>query len=226
MNTVEAILEDLDVLIDGAMWAHAHGYWKAGHGLDHEHGVDLSKSDEQKLANANTYDLDVGGDQRCRDAYQHTVRAITHADADIAAMLLSDGVRFQPQVERLDDYAFPTHLRRASRRLRWRLSRVDAERHKPRLKTIRSDFDKAIRGLSKALEVGSTVVYTAHKDTVCRTCEIRPRPNKKAECNTCASWRHRHNGTSRPTRLDSDSINQARAAKVRRMERDEGWGVA
>lgn len=224
MSTLDAILDDLATLVDGAMWAHAHGYSKAGRGLDAEHGADLSRTEAQRES-GETYDLDIG-DNRCRVAYERAVRAISRADVLTAAMLLSDGVRYQLAVDPLTDYAFPSHLRRTANRLRWRLGKLDADKHAVRLGTVRSSLDRAVRGLSKALDHGPTSVYTAHKDALCRTCEIRPRPKKRAECNTCTSWRHRHNGASRPVSLDADSINQARAAKVRRMDRDEGWGVA
>lgn len=224
MSTVEAICADLDKLVDGAMWAHAYGYSKAGRGLDAEHGTDLSRT-ELERERGDVYDLDIGH-HKARVAYQGAVRSVSRADRLVAAMLLGQGLTYQLPVDRLDDYAFPFYLRRSAWRLRWRLSRVDEDQHKHRLVTIRSNLDRAVRGMTKALDSGSTVVYTAHRERPCRTCGIRERASKKAECNTCATWRARHDGATRPITLDTGPLNEARAAQARRMARGEGWGVA
>lgn len=219
--TVEAVLADLDKLVDQAMWAHAAGYGKAGRGLDAERGVDLSKTEKER-EDGPTFDLQIG-DHGCRVAYQRAVRAVSRSDRLAAGLLLRQGVTMQLPYEPLNDYAAPFYLRRAAHRLRWRLDRVDADQHR-RLTTMRTALDRAIRGLSKALDYGPTTSYTAHRENPCRTCGIRERVAKKAECATCATWRVRHDGKTRPVELDLGPVRQARAAQARRAARGEGWG--
>lgn len=219
---IEAILDDLERLLDSAMWAHTHGYSKAGRGLDAEHGADLSRTEAER-AEGPTYDLDLG-DHRCRVAYQHAVRAVSRSDRRVAAMLLADGYAMQLPVEMLNDYVFPYYLRRTIHRLRWRLRRVNEETHKERLRSVEVMIRRAADGLADALEDG-TKLYTAHKDNPCPTCGVRDKAAKKSECNTCSSYRFLH-GHARDPKKDRDSISQARAAQARRRARGEGWGAA
>lgn len=224
MSTLDAIRDDLSKIVDQAMWAHGIGYSKPGRGLDAERGADLSRTEEER-EKGGTRQIEIG-DKRCRVAYRRAVRAVTKADHAAALMLVQQGVTFQLKVVPLTDYSFPTDLRRTAVRLRWRLDRIEEKQHKAELADIHTLFDKAIRGLARALDHGSTVVYTAHRDNPCRTCGIRQRRPKGIECKTCETWRFRHEGKTRPVSLDHDSVNEARAAQVRRMARDEGWGVA
>lgn len=66
--------------------------------------------------------------------------------------------------------------------------------------------------------------------TLCRTCDYRPCPIRNGrivsrECDTCATWRYRHNGRTRPPSLD-DKLKQdsPKDAQARRVAAGEGWG--
>lgn len=219
---IDDILTDLDSLIDQAMWAHVHGYWKEGHGLDAEHGTDLSRSEADRQKGP-TYDLEIGC-HTARVAYQGAVSAVSGSDVLAAAILHRQGLVNQLPVEPLDVYVFPFYLRRTAHRLAWRLGRIDETRDKADLLTIRKNLDKALRGLSKTFEHGT--IPSALRENPCRTCGIRDRAPKRTECKTCETWRLRHDGQPRPKKLDADSINQARAAQIRRLARGDGWGAA
>lgn len=219
-DTARAIRTDLAKIVDQALWAHSHGYNRTGRGLDAEHGTDLSKPELDRDAGP-VFDLQVG-DHRARVAYQHAVRALTRADRLCAAMLALDGVTFQHPIARLTDYARPFALQQTAARLVWRLDRLDVERHAKRLERVRSMFDRAVRGLSTALDHG-TADGIAHAERPCRTCGVRESADRKTECDTCATWRRR-NGTTRPKHLDATAVNEARLAQARRLARGEGWG--
>jgi len=221
-DSLAAIKADLDRIVDAALWAHAHGYNRTGRGLDAEHGTDLSKPEHERDAGP-VYDLQIGA-HTARVAYQHAVTAVSLADRLAAVMLLQEGVTFQHDVEPLTGYARPHELRQCANRLRWRLERITPALHARRLEAVRRNFDRAVRSLSKALDHGPADGI-AHGEKMCRTCGIRPSADRKAECDTCATWRRR-NGSARPLKLDADAVNQARAAQARRLARNEGWGEA
>ena len=220
MTLTDAIRDDLDKLVDQAMWAHGYGYAKAGRGLDAEHGADLSRPEQERAAGP-VFDLEVG-DHKARVAYQHAIVAVSRADVWLAAALAASGTGFQPPARVLTVYERPDALRRAARRVTWRLHQLDEGANRKLLDTIRASFDRAVRDLSKALDHGSTDGI-AHGEAMCRTCAIRPSADRKTECDTCATWRRR-NGAPRPIKLDADAVNQARAAQARRLARGEGWG--
>lgn len=217
------ITSDLALIVDQARWAHSHGHWKAGHGLTAEHGVDLSRTEEDRLKGP-TYDLEVG-DHRARDAYHHACTAVHRTDVLLAGIVLAEGVGIQPLVVRLDVFSGPDLLARVAKHATWRAEHIiEPADHRHRLSTIRKTLDRAVRGLSAALDVGPREGI-AHNEKPCKTCSIRPAADRKSECDTCATYRRRNN-IPRPTSLDHDRINQARAAQARRISRGEGWGAA
>lgn len=220
LQAAEAIISDIAVVVDQARWAYAHGYQKEGRGLDAARGVDLSRTEAERLAGP-TYDLEIGSHQ-ARIAYQNAATAITRCDRLLASALAAEGVRFQPKVVAVDPHMRPHQLVKVAAHAVWRASRITNP--SPRLSRVRSSLDRAVRGLSKALDHGPADDI-AHKEKPCRTCTIRPSADRKTECDTCATYRRR-NGIARPTKLDTGPVNEARAAQQRRQERGEGWGVA
>lgn len=222
-SPLHAICTDLARILDEARWAHTHGYHAAGRGLDAEHGTDLSRTEVDRSSGP-VFDLEVG-DHRARVAYQHAVKVIRRADLDLARALAGDGVTKQPPLTRRTDVMHPVDLERMARHLAWRLDNADEKRHAAVLYRIGRALDRSVRALITALDRGAQP-YTAHKESPCKTCGIRERAKRKTECDTCATWRARHGGAARPKRLDEDSINVARAAQQRRLQRGEGWGVA
>lgn len=228
-DDLERIGDDLYRVVDQARWAHTHGYIKAGHGLDAEHGTDLSKPEAERLKGPR-YDLQIG-DHKARVAYQHACRTVARADLLLARILLQTP---QPVVVKLYQYVHPDVLDKAAKAVRWRLHAVDPKEHARTLDTIGKALDGCVRKLSKALDAGSTDGI-AHGE-LCKTCRIRPRAerekddgtmrvSKAGECDTCATYRSR-SGHERPTELDKGPIREAKAAQARRIARGEHWGVA
>lgn len=226
---VQRIGNDLYRVVDQARWAHTHGYIKAGHGLDAEHGVDLSKPEVERMRGPR-YDLQIG-DHRARVAYQHACRTIARADLLLARALRREP---QPQIVALHQYVHPDLLDKAAKAVRWRLHAVDPKANAKTLGTIGKALDGCERKLSKALDAGSTDGI-AHGE-MCKTCRIRPRAerekddgtmraSKAGECDTCATYRNRA-GHERPTSLDTGPIREAKAAQARRIARGEHWGAA
>jgi hypothetical protein len=218
-DPLERIVADLSRLVDQAKWAHTHGHWKAGHGLQAEHGTDLSRPEADRLKGPR-FDIEVG-DHNARVAYQQACQAVTLVDVTLAAVTHGP----QPPVRPLTVYARPHELEQAARSALDRAGRVhNPDDHRRHLNHAATALDRAVRSLSKALDVGPADGI-AHGEKMCRTCGIRPSADRKTECDTCATWRRR-NGTTRPVTLDHDVVNQARAAQARRMARGEGWGAA
>lgn len=230
-DTTAAIISDLRLLVDQARWAHVHGYWKEGHGLDAERGTDLSKTEAERDKGP-TYDLQIGS-HPARVAYQHAVAAVAHADRMLAVLLLNEGQSIQPKLIRLDAYSPPIRLVDGASRAAWRAERIT--RKHAQLKDVREKLDTAVRGLSKALDHGTTDGI-AHGE-MCKTCGIRPRAEhtavdgavtvrRQGECETCARYRARTGQQRDAKKLDGEWLNQARAAQQRRIARGESWGVA
>lgn len=99
------------------------------------------------------------------------------------------------------------------------------------LDRVRRNLDSAWRQLAAAFR------DPASPDAViadlCIVCTIRPKsvnpktnkPNKGGRCATCAQWKTRNpDGPERPRSLDTRDVPGARAAKIRRVGRSEGWG--
>lgn len=228
MTALTEIAADLAVLVEQARWAHGHAYTKAGRGLTAEHGVDLSRSEAERLAGP-TYDLEVGSHD-ARIAYQAAVQAVAKADVLLASLV--EGA--QPALVRLTVFSRPDELARVARNAAWRAGHVTI-RNEKRVTAVRSLIDRAVRGLSKAMDDGPADGI-AHGEKVCVTCGIRPqaerakpdgtlRASKAGECDVCAQWRFR-NQKPRPRTLDSGPLMEARAAQVRRRARGEDWGAA
>ena len=227
MTALEAIVSDLAVIVEQCRWAHVHGYWKAGRGLDREHGADLSRTETERLAGP-TFDLEIG-DHNARQAYQHAISAVARADVLLASLVTHP----QPKLVRLTPFSRPDDLAKVAKAAAWRAQHATV--HNPRrIATIRQGLDRAVRGLSKALGDGKTDhVQTA--EVLCRTCRIRERATRtlddgssrpnSSECETCLQWRRR-NGHPRPTSLDSGPLLEARAAQARRRARGEDYGAA
>lgn len=229
MTALDAIVSDLAVIVEQCRWAHVHGYWKAGRGLDREHGADLSRTETERLAGP-TFDLEVG-DYNARTAYQHAIVAVNRADVLLASLVEGP----QPPLLRLTTFASPDALAEVAWAASWRAGHVTVHNAR-RIASVRQGLDRAVRGLSKALDAGPADGI-AHGEKNCVTCHIRPqaerakpdgstRAHKGGECSVCAQWRTR-NGVARPAaKLDGEFLNEARAAQARRRARDEGWGAA
>lgn len=223
------IRSDLATIVDQARWAYIHGYSKAGHGLDAERGVDLSRTEDERMKGP-TFDLEVG-DHKARTAYQAAVVAVARADVLLASLVAGA----QPPLIRLTMFARPDQLARVASHAAWRAEHATVKNGR-RVRTIRAGLDRAVRGLSKAMDDGPADGI-AHAETPCKTCKVRPRaervngdggearPTQAGECDTCATWRKR-NGRSRPTSLDSGPLMEARAAQQRRRARGEDFGAA
>lgn len=219
-STVAAITRDLHLIADQARWAHTHGWWAEGHGLDSEHGTDLSRTEHQRQ-DGPTYDIEIGS-HPARVAYQHAATTVARCDVLLAAVIVDQGGRAQPPLLPLNTYSPPTVLAQVAGHAAWRATHTEPHR---RLDAVRKSLDRTVRGLGKALDHGP-IPYTSHQQSPCRTCTIRDRAPRKAECDTCATWRARHGGATRPADLDLGPLNEARAAQARRLARGEGWGAA
>lgn len=230
--TLDAIATDLATLTEQARWAYTHGYWKAGRGLDAERGVDLSESEDDRIDRTPKYDIEVGN-HAAKVAYQAAVRAVQRADVLVASLV--DGP--QPPLIRLSVFSRPDQLALVARNARWRCEHATIPNQK-RVNRVRTTIDKAVRGLSKAMGDGVKDKVAHVEAEKCSTCKIRDRAEhtnvdgaktlrRQGECETCARWRARNNGQTRPAaKLDGDWLNEARAAQARRRARGEDWGAA
>lgn len=230
MNNLQAIADDLPKLVEQARWAYTHGWWRTGRGLDKEVGRSLSMSEDDALAAAPLYDIDIA-DHRSRVAYQHAVRCVRRADVLLASLVTGP----QIPLAHLTPYSNPDELAHAAHVVEARCYRVTSSKHR-RVVAVRSSIDRAIRGLSKALDAGPADGI-AHAEKMCVTCRIRPqaerekpdgtwRAHKGGECSVCAQWRTR-NGSSRPAaKLDGNWLSEAKAAQARRRARGEDFGAA
>lgn len=228
MNDLDAIAVDLATIVVQAKWAHGYAYAKTGRGLTAERGVDLHESEDDKIAHAKMFDLDIG-DNKARVAYQRAVRAVGRADVLLASLVEGP----QRPLLRLTVFSRPDEVETVAGNAVWRCGRATGK-NVLRIVAVRKSVDRSVRGLSKAMGDGRTdAVQTA--EVLCRTCRIRERgvrtledgstrPNS-SECETCRQWRQR-NGHPRPSSLDSGPVMAARAAQARRRERGDDFGAA
>lgn len=215
----EAILADLDRILDGARWAHGYAYGKAGRGLSAEHGSDLSKSVEEKEAEAARYDVGVGS-HPAREAYHQAADTLNAAQGALQQSITLIQRRVARPVP-LGAYSTPDDLAAGARAIR-RLLGFDQPAKT--LTHVRTQFDSTVRALSKALDVGRADGI-AHGE-MCVTCTIRPKlEGKKRECETCDRYRRRTGVKRDAAKLDHEPILLARQAQQRRIARGEHWGM-
>lgn len=228
---IEAIRADLATIAESARWAYNAGYGKRGSGLTAERGERLSADDMGRdEVPGPTYDLEIG-DHRARQAYAKTCRVVSEVDTRIMLLLWAQGIPEQPPRLTLNPYSTPLVLLQVIRNAVWRLDDLADGSHKS-LRYCSVELGKAVSALGKALQFG--VGGTERTDHLCVTCEARPKVTRtnaageskaaRNECETCRKWRARH-GEARPA-SELHELDKARAAKKRRLDRGEGWGVA
>lgn len=231
MTDLEAILDDLPKLLDGARWAYGAAWSKAGRGLDAERGMDLSRSEAERLQ-GDTYDIETGN-HAARKAYQGAVNAVRRCDVLLATLVRGRQPAFVP----LTPFSSPEVLARVIVCIEARAGLVSDPNHS-RVRQARQLVDRAVRGLSKALDAGPALGI-AHAEKCSNgkcgavraeheTVDGKVTARRGGECEACSRYRLRHDGEARPPHLfkSGDEIGQAKAAQAKRIARSEGWGAA
>lgn len=229
-ENLDAIRRDLLLVLDGAKWAYTLGWVKASAGLQAERGASTAKT-EAEQDEGEVYDIGVA-DHKARVAYRDATLAVGRTNVCLAAML-----RNVPQPLLTPCGGPYTTVRQLEVAVQAAVRRVDLFEseagHTRRLRYLRTELDRAVRGLSAVLDRGRADGIAHNEDAQpergirkedrCKICKLRKKAKKKGDrCNTCATYFMR-NRKERPTKLDPMKPEDAQA---KRIARGEHWGAA
>lgn len=233
---------------DGARWAHAIAYGKAGRGLGATRGVvnpeSLDERDPDQVPGA-TYDIGVG-DHGTRSAYQLVAHRLGRVERHLDQALfvvtghrlaLAQPTAFTPASELIARRGVIPTCRRRLRAIELHLPRTGItvrRRARPPLLRSWEELNHGDIHLVEQFERGYRPELSPFP--LCTICGIRAAAVRWSDkhqrwvathagrCNTCAHYYRTHNGAERPRHLDN--IDDALEAQLRRLERGEGWGEA
>lgn len=230
---------------DGLRWAYSAGYYPAHRWVGEPPGREmyLASADEDRRDHVPGAPHDIGqGDYRARQTVQRAATLLSRAseqleDASLVVAMASD----RPEVPKSLSVAptdamgdFVAVTARLSVQFDWlRQTNVDLpERANKRVNGRLVQARSALASIAAQLDRWADHVPEAKQlpPTLCRTCDYRPCPIRNGrivsrECDTCATWRYRHNGRTRPPSLD-DKLKKdlPKDAQARRVAAGEGWG--
>ena len=231
---------------DGLRWAFAAGWYPGRRWIGEPKGAEmrLALADDDDRVRGPRDDIGMG-DYKARQVVRGAGPKLTVLSRTVGRVVAADAVahraRAVPRCVDLPNITDLADIGRAVRQLDAQLDRLTmpgafAAFNDLALAWASGELTRArdlLTGLERSLARWADAVpeSKALPTPMCVTCNLRPRPVRKGavagrECDTCATWRHRHKGKPRPTSLDADDRRTANEARLRRAAAGQGWGMA
>ena len=246
-DPVPLLVECRDLLArvdEGVRWAYSAG-WYPGHrwvGEPPGREMYLANADEDRRDHVPGAPHDIGlGDYKARQAVRRVGPGLTKASAFLEdaceLVAVAQGTGQIPRAVVLEDVIPLAAINRAVPQINAQLSFLLD--HKPdltpearkyvagRIVQARTNLSTLAAGLDRwAAHVPESKTLPVR---LCKTCQSRPCPVRNGrivskECDTCATWRYRHKGHTRPPTLDDRDRDAPKDAQARRVAAGEGWG--